>query len=70
MYGTAQLQLDTRMRVEKLRVNLHDVLQTGAGTCFTCVSQPGTRFDTSFLNTLILTIIRTTDAALFVHNSL
>ena len=57
--------------VKKLRVNLHDVLQTGAGTHFTCVSQPGTRFDTSFLGALVLTIIQTTDAAtLFVHSSL
>ena len=55
-----------KLGVEKSWVKLHDVLQAGAGTCFTCVSQPSTRFDTSFINALILTIIRTTDAALLI----
>ena len=42
-YGTAQRQLDTRgSRVEKLRVNLHYRVQTGAGACGGCtrVLQP------------------------------
>ena len=34
------------------------------------VTTYGTRFDKSFLNTLVLTIIRATDAGSFIHGSL
>ena len=76
--GTVQLSCNLThvrgLQVEILWVNLHDVLQTGVSTRFACVSQPGHKWcpfpDTSFLNTLILTIIQATDAALFIHSSL
>ena len=55
---------------ETVRVNL----QTGTGASWvpvTFFTNPvGTRFNTSFLNTLILTIVQATDPALFIHSSL
>ena len=49
-------------QVEKLQVNLHDVLQMGAGARLPVSVNPSIHkwhhsFDTNFLNALILTII-------------
>ena len=58
---------------EKVRVNLQTGACKGAGAR-NVLHQPGANlwrpFYTSFLNTLVLTIIRATDVVSFIHSSL
>ena len=53
---------------EKVRVNLQT--GTGAGARNILHQTGGHPFQSSFLNTLILTIVRATFAALFIHSNL
>ena len=57
---------------EKVRVNLQTGTCKGAGprNIFYQPSANLSRFDTSFLNTLVLTIIQATNVVSFIHSSL
>ena len=69
-YGTAQRQLNARTQVggKHVRVNLQ--AGAGSGACNVPHQPGGHPFRSRFLNTLLLTVVRATFAALLIYSSL
>ena len=69
MYGTAQSNLMPACRLagKHVRVNLQTGAGTGSGACNDPHQPNGHPFRSRFLNTLILTVVRATFAALFIY---